>query len=88
MSQKTDVVKEIKKWCKTEFASSSWAWITNLEGDMKTIHVAVIMKTKRTPEIDTTLTHIVSAIKRKFSTEDLDIAIYDKKVAPKRPRRT
>lgn len=88
MSDKREVAREIRNWCKAEFTNSSWAWVANLEGDGNTIHVAIIMKTMRTPELDATIVQMTSTIKRKFSAENLDIAVYDKKVPSKRPKRS
>lgn len=87
MSDKRNVAREIKKWCRTEFASPYWAWTANLEGDGMTIHVAVVMKSSRTPELDPAIIQMTSAIKRKFPAENLDVVVYDKKVAPKQPKR-
>jgi hypothetical protein len=88
MSNKREVAREIKNWCKKEFTNSSWAWVANLEGDGKTIHVAIVMKTERTPELDATIVQMTSTIKRKFSAENLEIGVYDKRVPPQRPKRS
>ncbi len=76
MSDKSEVRKEIKEWCRTEFRSWFGKYAVNQYGD--TIDVALFRRKKLAPEIDTEpINNKISELKRRFRTETIVVDIYE-----------